>query len=193
MRINNEKSSLQNIISGVPQDSLAGPTLFYIFFNDSLLFVLIASFHNFADDNNSSSIAKTVDSLKQLESECKVAIKWFHENKIIVNLDKFQVIVLDKRRSSNSITGSEQTQAVAWVEILGITVDGKLNFNLHIDNTCLKSANRPNALARLKRFLGNEERTVLINSFAVSNLNYCPLVWMLTNAKSVHKIEAIQK
>ena len=113
MRINNEKSSLQNIISGVPQGSLAGPTLFYIFFNDSLLFVLIASFHNFADDNNSSSIAKTVDSLKQLESECKVAIKWFHENKIIVNLDKFQVIVLDKRRSSNSITGSEQTQAVA--------------------------------------------------------------------------------
>ena len=33
----------------------------------------------------------------------------------------------------------------------------------------------------------------LINSFVLSNFNYCPPVWMLTNAKSVYKIEAIQK
>ena len=39
----------------------------------------------------------------------------------------------------------------------------------------------------------NEERKVLINSFVLSNFSYCHLVWMLTNAKSVHKIEAIQK
>ena len=79
------------------------------------------------------------------------------------------------------------------VDILGITIDDKLNFNLHIDKVCLKSANQLNAFVRLKRFLGNQERKVLINSFVLSNFNYFPLVWMLTNAKSVHKIEAIQK
>ena len=47
-------------------------------------------------------------------------------------------------------------------------------------------------MARLKRFLGNEERKVL-NSFFLSNFNYCPLVWILINAKSAHKIGAIQK
>ena len=40
---------------------------------------------------------------------------------------------------------------------------------------------------------GNEERKTLINSFVLSNFNYCPLAWMLTDAKSVHKIETIQK
>ena len=127
----------------------------------------------------------------------KVAIKWFHENKMMLNLDKFQAIVLDECRSSNTeikfIFGLEQIQAVPSVDILGITIDDKLNFNLHIDKICLKSANQLNALVRLKRFLGTEERKVLINSFVLSNFNYCPLVWMLTNAKSVHKIEAIQK
>ena len=82
---------------------------------------------------------------------------------------------------------------VPSVDILGITIDDKLNFNLDIDKTCLKSANQLNALVRLKRFLGNKERKVLINSFVLSNFNYCPLVWKLTNAKSVHKIEAIKK
>ena len=74
-----------------------------------------------------SNIAKTIDSLKQtLESEYKVATKWFHENKMVVNPDKFQANLLDKRRSSNnqvkSIIGSEQIQAVPSVDILGITI-----------------------------------------------------------------------
>ena len=163
------------------------------------MFILIASVHNFADDNGFSIISKNFDSLKQiLESECKVAIKWFHEEKkITVNADKFQAIVLDQRGSNNTevkyIIGSEQIQAVPSVNILGITIDNKLNFNLQIDKICLKSANQLNALLRLKRFLGNEERKVLRNNFVSSNFNYCPLVWMLINAKPVHKIEAIQK
>ena len=107
---------------------------------------------------------------------------------MIVNPDKSQAIVLDKRGSCNTevkfIIGSEQTQAVPLRDILSITIDNKLNFNLHIDKICLKSANQLNALARLKPFEGNEERKVLINSFVLSNFNYCPLVWMFTNAKS---------
>ena len=65
MRIKNEKSSLQNITSRMPQSSIVEPTLFNPFFNDFLLFILIASVHNFTDDNNLSNIAKTIDSLKQ--------------------------------------------------------------------------------------------------------------------------------
>ena len=148
MRINNEKNSFQNIISGVPQGSIVGSTLFSLFFNN-FLFILIASVHKFADDNSLSNTAKSIDSLKQvLESECKVAIKWFHENKMIANPDKFQAIVLDKRRSNNTevkfIIGSEQIQAVPSVDILGITIDDKLNFNLPIDKIFLKSANQVN-------------------------------------------------
>ena len=56
--------------------------------------------------------------------------------------DKFQAIVLDKRKSSNTQVkfniGSEQIQAVPSVGMLGITIDDKLNFNLH--NEVCKSA-----------------------------------------------------
>ena len=61
---------------------------------------------------------------------------------MIVNRDKFEAVAFDKRRSSNTevkfIIGSEQIQAVPSVDILGITIDDKLNFKLHIDKICLK-------------------------------------------------------
>ena len=67
---------------------------------------------------------------------------------MIANPDKFQAIVLDKRRSNNTevkfIIGSEQIQAVPSVDILGIAIDDKLNFNLRIDKIFLKSANQVN-------------------------------------------------
>ena len=44
--------------------SIVGPSLFNLFCNDFLLFVVTASVHNFADDNSSSNIAKAIDSLK---------------------------------------------------------------------------------------------------------------------------------
>ena len=34
-----------------------------------------------------------------LESESSVAIKWFKDNKMIVNLGKFQSIILDKKKN----------------------------------------------------------------------------------------------
>ena len=87
------------------------------------MFILIASVHNFANDNSLSNIAKTIDSLKQtLKSDwCKVANKWFHENKMIVNPDKCQAIVLDKCKSNSTevkfIISSEQIQMINWTLI----------------------------------------------------------------------------
>ena len=63
------------------------------------MFILIALVNNFYDDNSLSNIAKTIDRLKQiLESEFKVAIRSFYENKKIVNPDKFQATVLSSSK-----------------------------------------------------------------------------------------------
>ena len=55
------------------------------------------------NDNTLASFASTLKALLPiLESECEAAINWFHNNKMIVNPDKFQVILLDKRGSDNT-------------------------------------------------------------------------------------------
>ena len=77
--------------------------------------------------------------------------------------------------------------------MLGVQIDDKLNFNLHITNICRSAANQLNALIRLKQFLSFEAKKVLVNSYFYSNFNYCSLVWMFSGPKSLNKIESLQK
>ena len=198
VRINNTQSNFHNIISGVPQGSILGPILFNISTNDFFFFISEASVHNFADDNTLSTFAKTISELiRVLESECKVAIDWFNDNKMIVNPDKFQAIIIDKTKSDHTneqiAIDNQQIKAVSSVKLLGVQLDDKLNFDSHISSICKSAANQLNALIRLKDFLGFQEKKVLINSYIISNFNYCPLVWMFSSAKSLSKIENLQK
>ena len=116
---------------------------------------------------------------------------------MIVNPDKLQAIVLNKKRSdltnTNFQVDNQVIKSVSSVELLGIQIDDKLNFNLHISKICKSAANQLNALIRLKQFFSFHAKEVLVNSYIISNFSYSPLVWMLSSAQSVNKIEDLQK
>ena len=124
-------------------------------------------------------------------------MNWFNENKMIINPGKFQPIIIDKRKQdhTNEIfkIGSKEIKVVSQVKLLGIEIDNKLNFEHHINYTCKLPTNQLNALIRLKRFLVFQERKVLVNSFIISNFNYCTLVWMFASSKCLTKIENLHK
>ena len=97
--INDKKSNFHKIISGVPEGSIIGPILFNFSTNDLFFFVSNALMHNFAGDNSFSAIAQTLTELKNtLQSDSGVVVNWFKNNKMIVNPEKFQAIILDKQK-----------------------------------------------------------------------------------------------
>ena len=116
---------------------------------------------------------------------------------MIVNPGKFQAIILDKKKNNHTQeiikNVKNDVKVKSSVKLLGVQIDSELNFTLHIANICRSAANELNALIRLKNFSGFQEKKVLINSYFYSNFNYCPLVWMFSHAKSLKKVEALQK
>ena len=114
---------------------------------------------------------------------------------MIVSPDKFEAILLDKRNPDVHLMKISQLikkiKVVSNVKMLGVYIDSKLNFNLHI--ICKSASNQLNALVRLKRYVGHEELFVLVDSFIYSNFNYCPLVRMFSSKRSLNKIKNLQK
>ena len=89
-------------------------------------------------------------------------------NKMILNPDKFQAIVLNKKHfdltNTNFQVDNQMIELVSSVDLLGIQIDDKLNFNLRISKICKSAANQLNVLIRLKQFLSFHAKNVLINS-----------------------------
>ena len=195
--VNNIISEFNKVTSGVPQGSIVGPILFNCFFNDFYCFIKNANVHNFADGNTLTTFAQNVRTLISiLESESKIAIDWVETNKMIVNPGKFQSIIIDKRKQDHTKETFEigdKIEDSPSIKLLGVLIDDKLNFNLRITNICRSAANQLSALIRLRQFLSFEAKKVLVNSYFYSNFNYCPLVWMFSSAKSLNKIESLQK
>ena len=198
VRINGTQSYLGDIISGVPQGSILSPILYNLFFNDFFYFILLATAHNFADDNTLACFSKTIQELiGSLTYECKVGLNCFNENKMIVNPGKFQAIIIDKRKQdhTNEIfkIGSKEIKVASQVKLTGVEIDNKPNVEQRINRICKSAANQLNTLIRLKRFLSFQERKALINSFVLSNFNYCTIVWMFASSKSLTKTENLHK
>ena len=101
VRVNNACSDFKDIILGFLEGSVIGPMLFNAFLNDFFFCIRKASVHDFADDNTLSSFAKSATLLVEiLMAESQNAIKWFSENKMMVNPDKFKSIIIQKSNQS---------------------------------------------------------------------------------------------
>ena len=116
---------------------------------------------------------------------------------MIANAKKFQGMVLNRNGRYNDLhefnIGGFTISSKTYVELLGIEIDFKLNFNKYLAKICKKAGGQLNTICRYNKFIDLEEKRTLIESFVQSNFNFCPLVWMFTSLKSVRKIEAVQK
>ena len=68
------------------------------------------------------------------------------------------------------LTIDNQTiQSAPSVELLGIYLNGNLNFNLHISNICRSAMNQLNALIRRESYLAFNAKRILNSSYTISH------------------------
>ena len=131
-----------------------------------------------------------------LEKESETARKWFKQNQMIVNPDKFEAMVLGRHKQKEKINlniNGAEIKGQNSVTLLGVEIDNELNFNNHISNICKKAGNKINAISRIQSFPDQKEKEALVNTFVYSNFNYCSSVWHFSTKKSTKKIEKIQE
>ena len=153
--------------------------MFNAFLNNFFYEIENALVHNLAKYNTLSCFAKTVkDLINLLKEESEVAINWFSSNKMIVNPGKCKPIILTRSKSDDIPTvfsiGTDIVSIEKFGNLLRIHAGNHLNFNLHINTICKSASNQLNVLVQLNKFLSIEQKKVLVNSFVLSNFDYCP-------------------
>ena len=184
VKISSAFSEWLEIKCGVPQGSILGPLLFNIFINDIFLFIYETELCNFADDNTIYVSDKHIDNiLTKLKNELRRLLKWFANNSMVANKEKFQLMFLgaekDIKYEDLSVTIDKIViKATENVKLLGIDIDNKLKFTTHIEKMCSKVNSKTNALRRIRKYLTVDKAVTLFNAFILSNFNYCPIIWM---------------
>ena len=140
VKIGNGTSEWADILTGVPQGHILGPILFNIFLDDLFKFIKKAELVNYAAHNTINAVESSQQLVVQtLRIESKAAINWFTLNKLLANPHTFQAIFQASADMEFKFEIDDITLvAEKYVELLGVNLDKKLNYDTHIQQICKK-------------------------------------------------------
>ena len=185
IRIGGTTSEEIIIMFGVPQGSVLGPVLFNIYIRSIYLCVQRLGFkiHGYADDHqilksfrySSQSIVLTYDLQR-----CFATIKsWMAQYFLQLNDPKTQICIFGSRRILNKIKirgvnfpSGTTIRFIPNVKSLGVYMDSLQNLRNQVLELKKKAFCIIRKINKVRFFLSDEQRKVIVNSFVISCLDY---------------------
>ena len=191
------ESSCVPVSSGVPQGSILGPLLFLIFVNDIGICFKHCHFLMYADDLKiyrtiecSEDPAKIQDDLDRFSIYCRV-------NGLNLSLNKCKSLTITKKKSPIDSTywlSGVLLERVKQIRDLGITLDTKLHFDIHVENIVNKAFKMYGFVLRsCNGFKDYRTYLYLYKSLIRSQLEYAVAIWNPLYLKYINGIEMVQK
>jgi hypothetical protein len=194
--VEGESSYTAKVISGVPQGSVLGPSLFLFFIND-LAQNITSKIRLFADDTIAYLTIKSQDDAKTLQEDLNRLASWEDTWQMEFHPEKCQVIRITRNRTnvvnSSYYLHGHRLEIVEKTKYLGITICKDLRWNEHICNITNK-ANR--SLAFLRRNLRvpcPRLKGAAYKALVRPLLEYASTVWDPDTTSNIKKIEAVQR
>ena len=200
--LNGERSEWRKIMSGIPQGSVLGPLLFLIYIND-LHDGINSLCKIFADDTYLFSkvfdIHKSASNLNDdLEKISYLACQW----KMQFNPDpnkQANEVIFSRKTSSNNLShppikfNNNDISKCPHQKHVGIVLDSKLNFNVHLDKKIKKWKRIIGLIRRLSINLPRNALLTIYKSFVRPHLDYGDILYDKPNNENFqNKLEKVQ-
>ena len=204
VQIDDDKSHLLNIVTGIPQGSVLGPLLFIIFINDLAMASKYFHMINYADDTtlfasykaHSQSDNSNID--RTLNSELSKIDLWLKVNKLAINTSKTKYMIFRTNKKNLYLPviklNEMDLECVQEFNFLGMTITENLNWNSHINKIASKITKTVGIIHRLKFIIPQQILRTIYDALILPHLNYGILCWgSQTNRLSKIQKNAIRK
>ena len=176
---NNVNSSILDMLCGVPQGSVLGPTLFLIYVNDMINCIQHSKLQLFADDTITSVSGKNLNVLFEwLKLELKSLMMWFRANKLSLNFDKTFYSIFRSIKSTvpacyDSINVNGETiKRKRSAKYLGLTFDEVLSWRHHVEKLLSELSRYFYLFYNLRKVLPHKFKLQLFSSYVYSRVSY---------------------
>ena len=154
------------------------------------MFLPIDGIANYADDNTPYSIGNGIHNvMSDLEQASDTLSKWFIDNYLKVNPDKYHVL-LSETSETQLIVENVPIASSSCEKLSGIKIDQ--NWSI-VDWLCKKASQKLSALARMTSSLKFKQRKLLLNAFITAQFSYASVIWMFHSRKLNNGINHIHE
>jgi hypothetical protein len=198
--LNGYQSDLISVISGVPQGSVLGPTLFLLYINDvsNIFQNLSVTCKLYADDiklyscytTNSQSVHDLSEAIERLTA-------WSHTWQLSLAANKCFLFTVKNSKIYPSdhiyMLADSCLSHVDSIRDLGVTVDSSLKFDKHVSLITRKALVRSCLILKCFR---SRDRSLLVKAFCTyvrPLLEYCCSVWSPHHRYLIDKLEGVQR
>ena len=190
-----EKSVPKKVISGVPQGTVLGPLLFLLYIND-LPSGLSSSVRLFADDCLVYSAGKDNHHITKLQEDLNKLQEWQDMWMMSFNPGKCYTMEISYKKDPPTQAFTfcgQELQMVDSQPYLGVEIDNKMTWSVHIKNTISK-ANRVLGLIRRNFWYCTTDVKVCTYKMLVRPiLEYASVVWDPRTHTHKHRLEMVQR
>ena len=200
IKYKSEKSESLTIKCGVPQGSVLGPLLFFIYMNDIPRSSEILSIILFADYTNLFFSHKNLFSLKETMSRELSKIKsWLPANKLSLTIKETHFISFKSRgKKSNqnvSITiNNQEIEQVKYTKFLGLYIH---RWWVHMEIfhwlSCQQKKKMTGIMANTRHYLSLKTLQTIYDTMVYPYLTYCDIVWTSTYPSRLKSLFMLEK
>lgn len=188
-----EISDVADISCGVPQGSVLGPILFLLYINDLATIDIQGTFTLFADDTTILWHNKNVNSLRDtIKSDiCKVK-QWCDSNLLVFNTNKTNILTF-KFAYDDLFLDNQHIKNNSHTKFLGLYIDEKLKFDVHVVNLCKRLASGCYAVRITSNELGFLAAKTAYFSLIESHIRYGIPFWGSCSQQLLSSVFILQK
>ena len=200
-KMNNSMSSPRDLMCGVPQGSILGPTLFICYINDLVFAVrdMGANILLYADDAVIYYGDQDMHRLRgSMEQSIQTVSDWCLQNHINVNVDKTKFCIygtrsLVKTFKDDCITQDNRNiRRCQQYNYLGVLLDECLNLKANFNNIFKKYSYKIFQFCKIKKYINTDTRILVYKQTILPLVEYVSYILCLNSQHDIDKLQKLQ-